>query len=217
MEEIFIDRLQAFFDYEGLNDNQITVSAGLSVGLINRTRKDRSGMNSGNLTKILNAYPQLSADWLLTGKGNMIKSEYDPQPHPAEKSAEEFTINDEIDKQSMLNQLVQYYGHGKKNQFANKLGVKPQTINTWLSRNTFDTELIYAKCEGVSADWLLTGQGKMLKSDAASPPQYADINASDLYEMIQQTQDQITENMRQVKKTQEQIDMLLRHIKSNNQ
>lgn len=217
MEEIFIDRLQAFFDYEGLNDNQITVSAGLSVGLINRTRKDRSGMNPGNLTKILNAYPQLSADWLLTGKGNMIKSEYDQQPHPAEKSAEEFTINDEIDKQSMLNQLVQYYGHGKKNQFANKLGVKPQTINTWLSRNTFDTELIYAKCEGISADWLLTGQGKMLKSDAASPPKYEDINASALYEMIQQTQDQITENMRQVKKTQDQIDMLLRHIKSNNQ
>ena len=77
-----------------------------------------------------------------------------------------------MDKQSMLNQLVQYYGQGKKNQFAYRLGVRPQTINTWLSRNTFDTELIYSKCEGISADWLLTGQGNMLKSDAAPPPQY---------------------------------------------
>ena len=172
MEEIFIDRLQAFFDYEGLNDNQITVSAGLSVGLINRTRKDRSGMNSGNLTKILNAYPQLSADWLLTGKGHMIKSEYEQQPHHEEKSAEEFTINDEMDKSSMLIQMVEYYGQGKKNHFANRLGVRPQTINTWLSRNTFDTELIYSKCEDISADWLLTGQGNMLKSDEATPHQY---------------------------------------------
>ena len=78
-----------------------------------------------------------------------------------------------MDKQSMLNQLVQYYGQGKKNHFANRLGVKPQTISTWLSRNSFDSELIYAKCEGISADWLLTGQGNMLKSEAASPPQYS--------------------------------------------
>lgn len=77
-----------------------------------------------------------------------------------------------MDKQSMLNQLVQYYGQGKKNQFANRLGVRPQTINTWLSRNTFDTELIYSKCDGISADWLLTGQGNMLKSEEAHPPQY---------------------------------------------
>ena len=77
-----------------------------------------------------------------------------------------------MDKQSMLNKLVQYYGQGKKNHFANRLGVKPQTISTWLSRNSFDAELIYAKCEGISADWLLTGQGNMLKSDAAPPPQY---------------------------------------------
>ena len=165
----------------------------------------------------------ISMEWLITGQGNMLKSEAASPPQYT--GTGEMLVSDvpaqycsqEIDKQSMLNQLVQYYGHGKKNQFANKLGVKPQTINTWLSRNTFDTELIYAKCEGVSADWLLTGQGKMLKSDADYPPQYADINASALYEMIQQTQDQITENMRQVKKTQEQIDLLLRHIKSNNQ
>ncbi len=75
IEDIFIDRLQAFFDHEGLNDNQVTVAAGLSVGLINRTRKSRSGMTSGNICKILKAYPQLSADWLLTGQGNMIKSD----------------------------------------------------------------------------------------------------------------------------------------------
>ena len=35
----------------------------------------------------------------------------------------------------------------------------------WLSRNTFDAEVIYEKCEGVSADWLLSGKGDMIKTD----------------------------------------------------
>ena len=43
--------------------------------------------------------------------------------------------------------------------------VKPQTINTWIVRNSFDIDLIYAKCEGVSGDWLLSGDGNMLKSE----------------------------------------------------
>ena len=92
MEEIFIDRLQAFFDYEGLNDNQVTVAAGLPIGLINRTRKARSGMTSGNIEKILKAYPQLSADWLLTGQGNMIKSDAVIPPHSEQISSSELAV-----------------------------------------------------------------------------------------------------------------------------
>ena len=45
------------------------------------------------------------------------------------------------------------------------LGVKPQTINTWIVRKTFDIELIYSKCDTVSGDWLLSGEGEMIKSN----------------------------------------------------
>jgi len=48
--------------------------------------------------------------------------------------------------------------------FARMVGVKPQTINTWEDRNSFDTDLLYSKCEGVSGDWLLSGEGEMMKS-----------------------------------------------------
>lgn len=64
----------------------------------------------------------------------------------------------------MLQELVAHFTSGNKSQFANMLGVRPQTINTWENRNTFDAELIYSKCENVSGDWLLSGQGEMLKS-----------------------------------------------------
>lgn len=66
-------------------------------------------------------------------------------------------------KNEMIAKLVDYYADGNKSKFAYKIGVKPQTINSWLIRNSFDVELIYSKCEKVSAHWLLTGEGSMLE------------------------------------------------------
>ena len=63
----------------------------------------------------------------------------------------------------MLEQLINHFTDGNKSKFASMLGIKPQTINTWMARSTFDAELIYSKCEGVSGDWLLSGVGEMLK------------------------------------------------------
>lgn len=70
-EEKFIDRLEAFMNAEGLNANKITVAAGLSNGLIGKTLKKRSSMNSDSIESILYSYPRLNADWLMTGRGGM--------------------------------------------------------------------------------------------------------------------------------------------------
>lgn len=69
-----------------------------------------------------------------------------------------------MDKKTILECLINHFTDGNKSAFAKKLGVKPQTINTWLLRNTFDIDLIYSKCAGVSASWLLTGEGEMLEA-----------------------------------------------------
>lgn len=69
-----------------------------------------------------------------------------------------------MEKSAMLECIINYYTDGNKARFAAILGVKPQTINTWTSRNTFDAELIYSKCDGISGDWLLgNGEGDMLR------------------------------------------------------
>lgn len=70
-----------------------------------------------------------------------------------------------MDKALMVEALVERYTGGNKSQFANMLGVSAQTISAWVARKTFDAELIYAKCSDISAKWLLTGQGNMLRSD----------------------------------------------------
>ena len=70
-----------------------------------------------------------------------------------------------MEKKDMLERLITHFCNGNKAKFSLLLGVRPQTINTWIGRNTFDAELIYSKCEIVSGDWLLNGgQGDMLRS-----------------------------------------------------
>lgn len=70
----FIERLQYYMKSKGINDNQMTVSAGLSVGLIGKAKSSK-GMTSTNIEKILLAYPDINPDWLLTGRGSMLSSD----------------------------------------------------------------------------------------------------------------------------------------------
>ena len=68
-------------------------------------------------------------------------------------------------KKERLEALIDYYTKGNQRKFADLLGVTPQTVSAWLSRNTFDAEMIYQKCLNVSGDWLLSGEGPMIKSN----------------------------------------------------
>lgn len=86
-----------------------------------------------------------------------------------------------MDKAERLKALVSHYSNGSNSQFAHKLGLTPQAISGWIARNTYDTELVFAKCENVSPLWLLTGEGAMLKPQISAvaepePPQYASKN-----------------------------------------
>lgn len=68
----FFERLDKFMKYKGLNDNRITVEVGISNGLIGKARK-RGSLSQDNISKILYTYSDLDANWLMTGKGNMLK------------------------------------------------------------------------------------------------------------------------------------------------
>ena len=69
-----------------------------------------------------------------------------------------------MEKREMLECLINYYSDGNKSRFASMLKIRPQTINSWMIRNTMDIELVYKCCDGVSPDWLLSGEGEMLRS-----------------------------------------------------
>ena len=65
----------------------------------------------------------------------------------------------------MLEALINHFTDGNKARFAAMVGVSPQTISKWIARNTFDAEALYANCDGVSASWLLSGNGDMLENN----------------------------------------------------
>ena len=67
-------------------------------------------------------------------------------------------------KKERLEAIMAHYADGKTSVMASKLGVADSTISTWLKRNTYDLELLFAKCENISAEWLITGEGDMIVS-----------------------------------------------------
>lgn len=71
-----------------------------------------------------------------------------------------------MDKYLILNEIKNHLGFKKDSDFANFLGIKQNTLSTWKSRNVIDYDLIIAKCDGIDANWLLTGKGSMLKENS---------------------------------------------------
>ena len=53
-------------------------------------------------------------------------------------------------KKERLEAIIAHYGDGKPSQFAKLIGVAPSTISSWLARDTFDYELLFAKCENIN-------------------------------------------------------------------
>ncbi|MDR1877752.1 MAG: hypothetical protein LBQ84_09035 [Flavobacteriaceae bacterium] len=74
-QKMTIDRLLEFMQYKDLNDNKITRLAGLSVGLIGKARRKKTGLHTDTIEKILSTFPELNPTWLLTGKGQMLLNE----------------------------------------------------------------------------------------------------------------------------------------------
>lgn len=69
------------------------------------------------------------------------------------------------DKALILNQIKSHLGFTKDVDFAKFLGIAPQTLNSWYSRNRLDYELLYSKCVDIDGNWLITGAGNMVKKD----------------------------------------------------
>ena len=73
-----------------------------------------------------------------------------------------------MEKKEMLEVLISHFCGGNKAQFAAAVGITPQALSMWFTRKSFDSEAIYRAFEDVSGDWLLSGEGEMLKSVSLS-------------------------------------------------
>lgn len=73
---MLIERLKQYIDFKNLNIYAFERSVGLSNNTIRKKLDSgRNNMATETLQAILRTYPDLSADWLLLGTGEMIKQE----------------------------------------------------------------------------------------------------------------------------------------------
>jgi hypothetical protein len=88
MASTFAQRLKRYIDYKHYTAYYVNKCAGLSVGLVTNTIKQDQNMASNNVEAILRAFPDLEPDWLLTGRGAMLRDEHAPEapetPLPAD-------------------------------------------------------------------------------------------------------------------------------------
>lgn len=75
-----------------------------------------------------------------------------------------------LDKPMILDRIKEHYSLKNNADLARFLGVAPNTITNWYGRKTFDLDIIYTKCVGVDFNWLLTGEGSMLREDEVQQP-----------------------------------------------
>jgi hypothetical protein len=91
-----IERLEEYVAKRGDNFAQLTVAIDVSIGYFSRMRKVRGSLGAEILARILMHYSDLSADWLLTGQGTMLKG-HQPTRHVLTYAQREEKLK-EIDK-----------------------------------------------------------------------------------------------------------------------
>lgn len=70
-----------------------------------------------------------------------------------------------LDKSLILNRIKTHYSFNTDREFAAFLDIKPQTLSSWHSRNTFDVDLLYSKCVDIDPEFYFTGKEPFLKSE----------------------------------------------------
>lgn len=70
-----------------------------------------------------------------------------------------------MNKSLILNRIKLAYSLKNDAELARFLEIQRNTLSNWYSRNTIDYDKVFLKCELLNFDWLLTGEGNMLKSE----------------------------------------------------
>ncbi|MDD2636799.1 MAG: hypothetical protein PHW82_15005 [Bacteroidales bacterium] len=69
-----IERIKQIIDCEGVSISSFERIISASNGLIGKAIRNNSDIQSKWINSILENFPQYSAEWLVTGKGEMLKS-----------------------------------------------------------------------------------------------------------------------------------------------
>ncbi len=68
-----LERIKYFIDYKGISIRKFEIEIGFSNGAFASQLKNKKSIGSDKIENILNKYPELNANWLFTGNGEMLQ------------------------------------------------------------------------------------------------------------------------------------------------
>lgn len=77
-----IQRIKALATFEGLTIADFALKIGISPNTLSNYVQERRKLSLQVVEAILEAFPEVSAEWLIRGKGEMIISDQEPQKQP---------------------------------------------------------------------------------------------------------------------------------------
>ena len=72
---MIIENIYTFLDFKGITAYQISKVIGVSNGYLAKTRQNKGNVGGHILEKMVSYYPEINSEWLLTGKGEMLRSQ----------------------------------------------------------------------------------------------------------------------------------------------
>ena len=144
---MIVDRILQIIEYKKLNKRKFYIETGLSNGFLDKVKD----IGSSKIEQILNNYPDINPEWLLTGNGSMLKD------------IEIYNIGIDTIAEKLLyfkiqNGLTHY-------DLVGNLKITPLKMKELIDTNQVTEEHINAISEKfrISNEWFLTGKGEMPK------------------------------------------------------
>lgn len=167
---IIKQRLSEFAYAIGKNKRQFTKDIGVSESFL----VSKGGITEEKIINIISIFPQLNANWLLTGKGDMIlfqpgdfaENELNLSGNSTDKNS--MKKNEYMTKSPVMARLVQYIKYiGKSvNAFEAEWGVSKNYIrNTERYIKPEYLDKLMSDHPDIDLNWLIAGRGSMLLSE----------------------------------------------------
>lgn len=116
---MILNRLKKFLLYRELSFNKFEKSLGVSHGSISNAWKHQRNIGSNVIEKILATYPEINAEWLLRGEGEMLNATRMPifdSTHSKEQTDEE-----------VIERLIRFFGLQSREELLAYLGNSSNT------------------------------------------------------------------------------------------
>ncbi len=116
-----------------------------------------------------------------------------------------------MDKRLILNEIKLHYKFKTDSEFARFLGVNSQNIRNWYNRNNYNANLLIDKCQDISPQFIITGEGEMLRENEQISK--ASVNSDEWKEKAVLWMKIASERLEMIEMQREVIQMLKDEIK----